>query len=142
MTDAKSLAATPTAASTASASGGLAQIQAALADGKAEDVAVFNTEEQSQGLFVYMVVATARSARHAAALTERVKQAMRAAGRDEIVIETSSASQWTLIDGGDWVVHIMLAAAREYYHLESLWGMRPADADKESPPSPAEQADD
>lgn len=103
----------------------LAQAQTLLADGKAEEVVVLNTEQQSNGLFAYMVVATARSARHAAALTNRLRRDLKAAGGGEILIETSAASEWTLMDCGELVVHIMLPAAREYYQLESLWSMRP-----------------
>lgn len=98
-------------------------ITTALNDGKAENLIVLATEKQSCGLFAGMVVATALSARHAKALTERVAQALRSAGyKKRFPTESSADGDWTLIDCGDVVIHIMQPAARERYQLESLWG--------------------
>lgn len=98
-------------------------ITTALSDGKAENLIVLATEKQSCGLFAGMVIATALSARHAKALTERVAQALKSAGyKRRFPIESSDSGDWTLIDCGGVIVHIMQPAARELYQLESLWG--------------------
>lgn len=100
-----------------------ATITMALNDGKAENLIVLATEKQSCGLFAGMVIATALSARHAKALTERVRQALKLAGyKKRSAVESSDDSDWTLIDCGAIIVHIMQPAARERYQLESLWG--------------------
>lgn len=109
----------------------LTQVKATLTDGKAEAMVVLNTEQQSRGLFAYMVVVTANTARHAAALTARIKSDLKAMGHKNITIESSALSEWTLIDCGDLVVHIMLPASRDYYQLESLWSMRPMSESEE-----------
>ena len=50
-------------------------IQKVLADGKGEQITVLPAERQSGGLFTHLIIVTAGSARHAAALTERVVKA-------------------------------------------------------------------
>ena len=37
-------------------------------------------------------------------------------------VEGAMSSQWTLIDGGNIVVHIFSVKAREYYKVERIWG--------------------
>ena len=93
-----------------------------LLAGKGEDIVVLSTARQSGGLFTHMIVATARSARHAAALAERVLKARKAAGNKKNSVEQSEGHEWVLIDCGDVIVHIMQLAARERYRLEELWG--------------------
>lgn len=100
-------------------------ILAALGDGKAEAVTTLPTERQSNGLFAFMVIATVGSSRHSAALTQRVKKALKGAGAGSPAVEASEGGEWTLIDSGDIIIHIMLPAARERYDLESLWRLPP-----------------
>ena len=100
----------------------LERIQSALTDGLADDTAVLATERQSGGLFTHMVLVTAGSARHAAALTTRTCKALKAAGDGNPSVESSPERDWTLIDCGDILVHIFQKEARGRYCLEELWG--------------------
>lgn len=97
-------------------------IAQALADGKGEDIVTLPTERQSGGLFTHIIIATAGSARHAAALAERVLKAQKAAGYKKSAVESSQEREWVLIDCGDVIVHIMQDEARSRYRLEELWG--------------------
>ena len=99
----------------------LAPITEALTEGKAEDVVILPTEEQSGGLFSHIIIATAGSSRHAAALAERVVKATKAAGLKKPSMESSEEREWVLIDCGAVVVHVMREEARRYYQLEALW---------------------
>ena len=49
---------------------------------------------------------------------ERVKQA---GGPAPLRIEGLDDARWVLMDYGDFVVHVMLSEAREFYQLERLW---------------------
>ncbi|MGI9337703.1 MAG: ribosome silencing factor [Gammaproteobacteria bacterium] len=94
-------------------------ITAALIDGKGADVVQIPAREQSCGLFLHLVIATAMNARHAASLGERVVKALKQSGNK--APKTERSEEWVLIDAGDVVAHIMQPDARERYDLESLW---------------------
>jgi ribosome-associated protein len=49
---------------------------------------------------------------------ERVKQA---GGPPPSSIEGLDDARWVLMDYGDFVVHLMLAEARDFYQLDRLW---------------------
>ena len=113
----------------------LAAITLALEEGQGKDAMVLSTLVQSGGLFAKMVVVTAASTRHVSALAERVSLALKAAGCRRRTLEESSEREWTLIDSGDIIVHIMRAEARARYDLEGLWRFEdavtpPADTDE------------
>ncbi|MHB1928189.1 MAG: ribosome silencing factor [Acidimicrobiales bacterium] len=50
---------------------------------------------------------------------ERVK---RAGGPSPLRIEGRDDARWVLMDYGDFVVHVLLEEARDFYALERLWG--------------------
>ncbi len=70
----------------------------------------------------YMVIVTGTSNRHLGALADEVSQKVKAAGTKVWGCEGRNSSQWVLLDLGDVIVHIMLAATRSLYNLESFWG--------------------
>ena len=98
------------------------EVRRELEEGKGGEIVILPAAVQSGGLFTHMVVATAGSARHAAALAERVLKAQKQGGNKQSRVETSAEREWVLIDCGDVVVHIMQAPARDKYRLEDLWG--------------------
>lgn len=94
----------------------------ALEDGKGANIKTLPAAKQSGGLFESMVIATANSPRHAAALAERARRALKAAGFTPARTESSAEKEWLLIDAGATVAHIMQEEARIRYDLENLWG--------------------
>jgi ribosome-associated protein len=69
----------------------------------------------------YMIICTGRSTRHVKALAENVAVQAKAVHHPMIRIEGDEDSEWILVDLGDVVVHVMLAATRAFYSLEDLW---------------------
>jgi len=96
----------------------------ALEGVKAQDIAVFNTTALSD-LFDRIVIATGSSNRQTRALAAAVRDKVKAAGGIVINTEGEDTGEWVLVDAGDVVVHIMLAAARVHYNLEEIWGAKP-----------------
>jgi nicotinate-nucleotide adenylyltransferase len=95
----------------------LRQIVAGLQDGKAEEIVTLDLAGKTT-LADYMVIASGRSARQVAALTEHLEQAL--PGR--VAIEGKAQGDWVLIDAGDVIVHIFRPETRAYYNLEKMWG--------------------
>lgn len=71
----------------------------------------------------YMIVVTGTSNRNLKALANEVSVKVKEAGAPVLGIEGQNQAEWVLLDLGDVIVHVMLAATRELYDLESLWSM-------------------
>ena len=97
-------------------------IKTALNEGQASDLVALSTQQQSSGLFSWMVIVTASSSRHSAALTTRTLKALKRGGHKKATVEMSENGDWTLLDCGDVIVQIMQEKSRQYYRLEELWG--------------------
>lgn len=69
----------------------------------------------------YMIICTGRSTRHVKALADAVAVKSKEMGVSKVRVEGEKQSEWILVDLGDVVVHIMLAATRAFYSLEDLW---------------------
>jgi len=69
----------------------------------------------------YMIVCTGRSTRHVKALADEVVIKAKEKHASFVRTEGDRESEWILVDLGDVVVHIMLAATRSFYSLEDLW---------------------
>lgn len=95
-----------------------------LEDVKAQDIAVFNTEQLSP-LFERVVVASGTSNRQTKALASSVREAVKAAGGEILSVEGEDNGEWIIVDCGAAVAHIMQPAIRQYYHLEEIWGSKP-----------------
>lgn len=104
------------------------KLQRAIVDGledvKAQDIAVFNTEDLSP-LFERVVLASGTSNRQTKALAASVRDAVRERGGAILSVEGEDNGEWIIVDCGAAVVHIMQPAIRQYYHLEEIWGTKP-----------------
>ena len=69
----------------------------------------------------YFVICTATSDRHLTALSDRLREQVKAEGEVPNQVEVTTDSGWVLVDYGDVIVHIFSAALREFYHLERVW---------------------
>ena len=96
----------------------LQRIHAALDDGRAEEVVTIDLAGKTT-IADYMVIASGRSSRQVAALSDHLEQAL--AGR-HVAIEGKAQAEWVLVDAGDVIVHIFRPETRTYYNLEKMWG--------------------
>ena len=69
----------------------------------------------------YMVVATGRSTRHVAALSENLVDRLKHEAGVPSRVEGKEAADWVLIDAGDIIVHVFRPEVREFYQLEKMW---------------------
>ena len=95
-------------------------IQSALDDMKAKNITVMNVEDLTD-VTERIVIADGTSKRHVRAMADSVGAEAKQAGFMPLGREGGIDSDWTLIDLGAVVVHIMTPQAREFYDLEGLW---------------------
>lgn len=94
--------------------------QAALADVKAQDILVIDVRDK-HSLTDYMIIATGTSNRQINAMLEKVRENVKKHGAQPLGEEGKGESDWVLLGLGDVIVHMMTAAARQFYDLERLW---------------------
>ena len=92
----------------------------ALEDIKAKDIAILHTQDKT-ALFSRMIIASGDSTRQVKALANNVAVSLKEAGF-EILSTEGDSGEWTLVDAGDLVVHVMLPAVRDFYDIDTLWG--------------------
>jgi len=68
-----------------------------------------------------IIIADGTSKRHVRAMADSVGAEAKQAGFMPLGREGGIDSDWTLIDLGAVVVHMMTPQAREFYDLEGLW---------------------
>jgi ribosome-associated protein len=72
------------------------------------------------------VITSGTNPRQVRTIAEEIEERLKLAGGPApLRIEGLDDARWVLMDYGDFVVHVMLAEARDFYQLERLW----ADAD-------------
>lgn len=98
----------------------LEMAQEALDDLKARNISVLHVSELTD-VMDYMVIAEGTSKRHVSALADQVGAIAKKSGFMPLGREGEKDSDWTLVDLGGVVVHIMTRQAREFYDLEGLW---------------------
>lgn len=83
------------------------------------------------------VITSATNPRQVRTITEEVEEKIkRAGGPAPLRIEGLDDARWVLMDYGDFVVHVLLDEAREFYQLDRLW----SDADRWEWESPEARA--
>lgn len=98
----------------------IALVTTALDDLKATEITVLTVEHLTD-IAERMVIANATSKRHVKALADKLGATTKEAGLMPLGREGDKDSDWTLVDLGRIVVHIMTPQAREFYDLEGLW---------------------
>jgi ribosome-associated protein len=99
----------------------LAVLTGALEDGQADDIAHIDLRGKSS-IADDMLIASGRSARQVAALTDRVMAALAGRGHKRAPVEGLKTGDWVLIDAGDIIVHLFRPEIRARYNLEKMWG--------------------
>ncbi|KPX57577.1 Ribosomal silencing factor RsfS [Pseudomonas amygdali pv. lachrymans] len=93
---------------------------AALEEVKGADIMTIDVRDKTS-IADYMLICTGTSNRQLNALVDNVRDKVKAAGLKSLSEEGKGDSDWVLLDLGDVIVHVMTAAARQFYDLERLW---------------------
>jgi len=93
-------------------------------DNRAKDILLLDLR-QTTPLVDFFVIVTTVSRRQSRATASEIDQAMKKRGELKLGLEGSEEGRWTLIDYGDFVVHIFSPEGRAYYALEEIWGDAP-----------------
>ncbi len=99
----------------------LAIVKEALEDVKGKNITVLDVAELTD-VMDKIVIAEGTSNRHLKALADNVAFKAKQAGFPSLGMEGQGTTDWTLIDLGAVVVHVMMPQARAFYDLEGLWG--------------------
>ncbi|EPG73561.1 ribosome silencing factor [Leptospira fainei serovar Hurstbridge str. BUT 6] len=94
-----------------------------MKDKKCEEIAVLNLETVNSYLS-YFLICTVNSSVQANAVAREIKKALKSfklPHKETDKTGTSSSSGWTLLDYGEFIVHIMTPEKREFYNLDRLW---------------------
>jgi len=90
-----------------------------LDDKKALDIESFDLNEKGY-IVDKVIIATALNSKHTTALLTILKEELEENG--EVILRTQEDSDWSVIDLGDIMIHIMIQSQREIYNLEDFLG--------------------
>jgi ribosome-associated protein len=105
----------------------LAAILTSLDDDKAEDIVQIDLRGKSS-MADYMVIASGRSTRQVASVSEKLVEALKQDHGILCKMEGKDTGDWVLIDAGDVIVHVFRPEVREFYQLEKMWAPTGSDA--------------
>jgi len=102
------------------------KVAARAADAKSGDDTVVLAVGDLLGVTDAFVISSGRNTRQVKTMVDEVERRVReAGGRGPIRVEGLDDARWVLMDYGDFLVHVFLDEAREYYDLEHLWSDAP-----------------
>jgi ribosome-associated protein len=104
----------------------LAAVLSSLDDDKAEDVVQIDLRGKT-AIGDYMVVCSGRSSRQVSAISEKLVERLKTEFGHFSRIEGKNTGDWVLVDTGDIIVHVFRPEVREFYQLEKMWQLSPAD---------------
>jgi len=93
-------------------------------DNRGKDVLLLDLRKTTP-IVDFFVIVTATSRRQSNAIASDIDAAMKKLGETKLGLEGSEEGRWTLIDYGDFVVHIFSPEDRAFYALEEIWGDAP-----------------
>jgi ribosome-associated protein len=100
-------------------------ITAALENLKGQNIVQLDVREMTD-VTDTLIIASGTSGRHARSMANNVVEELKKQGHRPLGIEGIDAGDWVLVDYGDTVVHVMQKETREFYELEKLWSIKPA----------------
>ncbi len=84
---------------------------------KAEDIEVFDLSQKGY-IVNQVIIATSLNNKHSLALLTHLKDALKPEGEEFLRVEEDG--DWTIIDLGDILIHVMINEYREKYSLENF----------------------
>jgi ribosome-associated protein len=101
-------------------------LAAQAADSKLGEQTVILSVGDALGITEAFVITSGGNARQVRTIADEVElQLKKVDGRAPIRIEGLDDARWVLMDYGDFLVHVFMDEAREYYDLEHLWADAP-----------------
>jgi ribosome-associated protein len=101
-------------------------LAARVADEKSGGSTVVLAMGRLLGLTDAFVITSGRNHRQVRTLVEEVERRLKdESGRAPDRVEGMDDARWVLMDYGDFLVHVFLDEARDYYDLEHLWSGAP-----------------
>lgn len=98
----------------------LEQIVKSLEDNKAEEIVKISLIGKS-AMADYMVIASGRSSRQVAAISDHLVDKLKQDFGVLSKVEGKATGDWVLVDAGDVIVHVFRPEVREFYQLEKMW---------------------
>ena len=92
----------------------------ALNEVKGRDISCLEVSELTDFTDIMLIV-TGNTTRQVRALADSLVVSAKKNDVEILGVEGYSEGDWTLVDLGDLVVHIMLPETRRFYELEKLW---------------------
>jgi ribosome-associated protein len=91
-----------------------------LEDMKGRDITVLDISKKSS-FADYMIICSGNSNRHVKSIAQSIAMECRAEGLEPLGIEGNDVGEWSLVDLGEIIVHVMTESTRDLYQLEQLW---------------------
>lgn len=105
--------------------------QTALEDLKGVEIIAIDVADRTT-VTDWMIVAGGTSQRHVKSLANSVSDTCKENGVRPLGMEGEQEGDWVLVDIGDVIVHVMTRESRDFYALEKLWTMEPADREAQA----------
>jgi ribosome-associated protein len=102
------------------------KVAARAADAKSGDDTVILAVGDLLGVTEAFVITSGRNSRQVKTVVDEVERRVHeAVERKPIRVEGLDDARWVLMDYGDFLVHVFMDEARDFYDLEHLWADAP-----------------
>lgn len=91
-----------------------------IEDLKGRDIEVLDITDKAS-FADKMIVCSGNSNRQVKSIAQHVASECRGHGHEPLGIEGNDVGEWSLVDLGDVIVHVMTDQTRDLYQLEQLW---------------------
>ena len=97
-------------------------VENVIDDLKGEKIVTLNIMKQSDDMEA-IIITTGRSIQHVRGIANNVSSEAKRLNMPVLGTEGTESSEWSLVDLGEVVVHVMTEKTREFYKLEKLWSI-------------------